>query len=155
MELQPGEKPGGRIHPGIVFGGMALLSLVGLFTCGRALFTHEVAPQVKTPAQVVADRLAHPERALELVSQGQLDRLASVLILGGQIRNTGALPIRDPLIVCTMAGASGTATNRVATILYERIDSGETQRFSGLNMGFVNPQAQRIGCVIERAAWAS
>lgn len=94
-----------------------------------------------------------PERYLELEdANGVRGGFDTVFMLSGRIRNSSAVDIKDPQIVCALFGASGTQVGEVRQILYEIVPANDAKRFSELNMGFMgSTQVASYRCEITDA----
>jgi DNA-directed RNA polymerase subunit RPC12/RpoP len=88
-------------------------------------------------------------KSLEVESiKYQAGGFGNVLLVSMNIKNTGALDVKDLTVECTSYGRSETPNGSLKTVLYERVKASTTLRVKGLNMGIVAPQSNTFSCEI-------
>lgn len=66
------------------------------------------------------------------------------------VTNAGQRAVKDLDVSCDHFAASGTRIDSSKRTLFHSVAAGETKRFPGFNMGFVDPQSTSSRCRITR-----
>ncbi|QOG20412.1 hypothetical protein [Bradyrhizobium sp. SEMIA] len=75
----------------------------------------------------------------------------SVGIMNFTIKNGNAYAVKDVTVSCRFFGKSGTLLNDNSQTVYDIVPANATKRFTKVNVGFINSQAQRGGCDLKNA----
>lgn len=89
---------------------------------------------------------------LEIVKQAPTKSgFGTVLLFDFAIANKADAAMKDIELTCTTQGGSGTELNKIKHTIYESIPPGKTRTFNNVNLGFMNTQTDRAGCVVTAA----
>jgi hypothetical protein len=83
---------------------------------------------------------------------GRKDEVGSILYESFTIRNDGDAAVKDLKIKCEHEAPSGTVIDSNTRTIYEIVPAHKSRTFPNFNMGFINPQATKSGCLIEDLA---
>jgi hypothetical protein len=59
--------------------------------------------------------------------------------------------MKDMVVTCDLSAPSGTKISTAERTVYEIVPARSQKTVSRINMGFVNSQAKKAGCVVNRA----
>lgn len=131
------------------------LLFVGLMVLGGA-----VEPGQQASAQGAATPTVIPESwrladHLSIEIQGRSSRMSSVAVLTVKIKNSADIWLKDATILCEFYGQSGTKVGEAKRTAYREFQPKKTVTVRDLNFGFVDQEAQRVGCRITSAELGS
>jgi hypothetical protein len=81
-------------------------------------------------------------------SSWKLGGFGNVMVISLTIENKNPIALKDFIVECTTAGASGTDLSTVRQQVFEILPAKKTKSFNGINMGIVDSQSRRAGCSI-------
>lgn len=83
---------------------------------------------------------------LNLEVQGRSSRMSSVAILTFKIKNASEIWLKDATILCEFYGRSGTKVGEAKRTAYRDFAPGKTTTVREMSFGFVDQEAERVGC---------
>jgi hypothetical protein len=92
---------------------------------------------------------------LEMKVQGKASRMSSVAVLTLTVRNTSDIWLKDAVILCEFFGRSGTKVGQASRTAYREFPPKKAVTVREINFGFVDQEADRVGCHATSAERAS
>lgn len=89
-----------------------------------------------------------PQRSLTLSDLVESQGGDNLTLLTFKIKNEGSFDKKDPVMVCDMAGASGTIIKTQSKTIYEVLPAGLTRKFGPVLMGPLPEQMASFNCRI-------
>jgi len=90
--------------------------------------------------------LATERTSLEITSWQK--EAYNVAMVDFKISNRNDYPVKDIKISCDVYAKSGTKLGANERTIYDIVDPKKSKTFNDFNMGFINSQAEKIGCKI-------
>ncbi|MBN9472264.1 MAG: hypothetical protein J0J10_26230 [Bosea sp.] len=134
------------VGTGLLFVG--LLVLGAAVEPGQKASAQNAAPTVIPESWRLADHLS-----VEI--QGRSSRMSSVAVLTVKIKNSADVWLKDATILCEFYGQSGTKVGEAKRTAYREFQPKKTVTVRDLNFGFVDQEAQRVGCRVTSAELGS
>jgi hypothetical protein len=147
------DQPKGRPTKDTIY-GLIVAATVTVIVCtliySKMKFSgiNDNAPKIKTTAQKIESIQERFIRQTKLQYTWATSSTGNILQLDLHIVNSSNHTIKDPSILCSCAGPSGTIISAPQKTLYEAIPPGVNMYFGRVNMGFINPQTTQVRCDI-------
>ena len=94
----------------------------------------------------------NPQNILKIEkSSWSIEGFGNVAVGSFNIKNTAEVPYKDITIACDFYGKSGTTVSRVNYISYDSIKPLGYLKIANANLGFVDSQSAKMGCIVSNA----
>ena len=94
----------------------------------------------------------NPSMALEISEfRWWTDGFGSIMMIDISIKNNAPFDIKDMTLKCRHSAASGREIDSNTREIFDIFPAGRTKKVSDFNMGFIDQQVKRSGCVVLNA----